>query len=192
MEHPILITWLNDFLFCPASIYFHNLYGEKEQVSFQDSSQLNGTNAHKSIDSGGYSTRTDTLCGVSVFCERYGLTGKIDIFYVSTGELVERKKKIKTVYDGYVFQLYAQYFSLLEMGYQVKKLTLRSLDDNKRFSVPMPEADPEMYQSFEQTISAIKQFDLTSFHQENIQKCARCIYEPLCSCSLLEEGERLC
>ena len=25
-EHPILITWLNDYVFCPKSIFFHNLY----------------------------------------------------------------------------------------------------------------------------------------------------------------------
>lgn len=31
-ENPILITWLNDFVFCPRSIYFHNLYGDKDNL----------------------------------------------------------------------------------------------------------------------------------------------------------------
>ena len=36
-----------------------------------------------------------------------------------------------SIYDGYVFQLYGQYFSLIEMGYQVKKIRFHSMDDNK-------------------------------------------------------------
>jgi len=100
MEQPILITWLNDYVFCPVSIYFHNLYGEKDGVSFQEASQINGTAAHSGIDSGSYSTRVDVLSGISVYCEEYGLVGKIDVFDKSTGVLCERKKKIKTVYDG--------------------------------------------------------------------------------------------
>lgn len=189
MEHPILITWLNDFIFCPASIYFHNLYGNPDRVSFQEESQINGTFAHKSVDEGHYSTHTEILCGADVFCEEYGLIGKIDIFNKKTGELAERKKKIKTVYDGYVFQLYAQCFALREMGYSVKRLCLRSLDDNKTFPIALPENDTAMLEKFQDTLQRIKSFELSTFKQENKEKCGRCIYEPLCSCSLLIGGE---
>ena len=64
------------------------------------------------------------LQGVSVYCEKYNLVGKIDVFDEKTGILTERKKKIKTVYDGYIYQIYAQYFSLIEMGYKVNELRL--------------------------------------------------------------------
>lgn len=67
---------------------------------------MNGTAAHQTIDSGSYSTKTSVLSGIPVFCEGYGLTGKIDLFDISTGELVERKKKINMVFDGYIYQLY--------------------------------------------------------------------------------------
>ena len=30
MENPIIISNLNDFIFCPASIYFHNIYGQQD------------------------------------------------------------------------------------------------------------------------------------------------------------------
>ncbi len=49
-EEPIIISNLNDFIFCPVSIYFHSL-DEEENILSQDSYQLNGTNAHKSSDS---------------------------------------------------------------------------------------------------------------------------------------------
>mgnify|MGYP004657947057 CR=1 FL=1 len=73
MEEPISITWLNDFIFCPASIYFHNLYGTVSSVSFQDVSQINGSSAHRRLDSGKYSTRKTLLSGISVYSEKYNL-----------------------------------------------------------------------------------------------------------------------
>lgn len=175
MEHPILITWLNDFIFCPISIYFHNLYGNTERMVMQEPRQINGSAAHERIDSGGHSTRANVLSGCSVFSEKYGLSGKIDIFNISTGELTERKKKIKTVYDGYVFQLYGQFFSLCEMGYTVKKLTLYSLEDNKRYSVSLPCDNEEMQEKFEKTVNDLKNFSPYGYKQENAEKCKNCI-----------------
>ena len=50
MENPISITMLNDFVFCPVSIYFHNLYQGVEKNLYQGKSQINGTKAHETID----------------------------------------------------------------------------------------------------------------------------------------------
>lgn len=49
-ENAITISNLNDFIFCPASIYFHNLDADAEKLAIQDSAQLNGSAAHRSID----------------------------------------------------------------------------------------------------------------------------------------------
>lgn len=100
-EQPVAISLSNDFIFCPASIFFHSLETE-ENIMVQDSFQLNGTNANKHSDSATYSTEKSVLQGVSVYCEKYNLIGKIDVFDEKTGILTERKKKIKTVYDGYI------------------------------------------------------------------------------------------
>lgn len=185
MESPILLTWLNDFIFCPISIYFHNLYGDSERISFQESSQINGTAAHNAIDTGSYSTRKSVLCSMMVYSQEYGLLGKIDIFDTSSGKLVERKKQIKTIYDGYVFQLYGQCLALREMGYYVKSLVVYSSDDNKSYPILMPEEDPDMFEKFINLITEIKKFNLIDFKQTNEKKCRRCIYEPLCDSSLL-------
>ena len=50
MENPISITMLNDFVFCPVSIYFHNFYQGVEKNLYQGKSQINGTKAHETID----------------------------------------------------------------------------------------------------------------------------------------------
>lgn len=121
MEEVILISYLNDFIFCPVSIYFHKLYGNLDKNIYQSSYQVNGLNAHKTIDNKTYSTRKDILQGIDVYCEKYKILGKIDVFDISKGTLMERKKEVKQIYDGYVFQVYAQYFALCEMGYNVKK-----------------------------------------------------------------------
>lgn len=191
MEQPILITWLNDYVFCPRSIYFHNLYGDTNRIAFQETDQINGTKAHEAIDSGTHSTRSDVLCGIDVYSERYGLIGKIDRFDRRSGVLTERKKRIKTVYDGYVFQLYGQFFALSEMGFSVRKLALYSMDDNRTYPVPLPQDDPVMHEKFERVIDGLRRFDVGAFRQENAQKCTRCIYEPLCDASLLPKGGQL-
>lgn len=128
-EEPIAISNLNDFIFCPVSIYFHSLE-DGDDILTKDSYQLNGSNAHRKSDSATYSTRKSVLQGIGIYCEKYNLVGKIDVFDTKSGILTERKKKITKIYDGYVFQIYAQYFSLIEMGYKVVKLRLYSMDDN--------------------------------------------------------------
>ena len=44
MEDLILISNLNDFIFCPVSIYFHKLYGNQDNLTYQSQYQINGTN----------------------------------------------------------------------------------------------------------------------------------------------------
>lgn len=181
----ILISQLNDFIFCPASIYFHGLYGGRDNLTYQKSPQLNGTQAHTAVDSGAYSSRRNILQGISVYSEKYRLAGKIDILDTATQTLTERKKKIKVIYDGYIFQIYAQYFALTEMGYTVNKLRLYSMDDNKTYNVPLPEANPLMSAKFAELVKTMRSFDLTVFKQTNTAKCQNCIYEPACDRSLL-------
>ena len=185
----IKISQINDFIFCPASIYFHDLYGAMNNMVYQSTYQINGTDAHSTIDSNSYSTKRSILTGMEVYCEKYDLIGKIDIYDSDKKVLRERKRKISNVYDGYIFQLYAQYFSLTEMGYAVRQLRLYSMDDNKIYNIQKPEVDAAMYQKFERLISDVQSFSIEIFRQDNPAKCSRCIYEPLCSFSLKAEGE---
>lgn len=178
-EEPIAITKLNDFIFCPASIYFH-LLEDEEKVLYQTDKQLNGSNVHKKTDLAAYSTKKSVLQGIGVYSERFNLYGKIDTFDIGSGILTERKKKIKRIYDGYIFQLYAQYFALCEMGYKVKIIRLYSMDDNKIYLIEKPEDNVEMFKKFTDLIDKIVEFDFDNFRQPNVDKCKNCIYEPMC------------
>ena len=180
MESYIPISFLNDFIFCPRSIYFHQLYGKQEQISYQDTPQIAGKAAHQTIDSKSYSTRKNTLQGIPVYSHKYKLHGKIDIFNNDTGLLTEHKKRIKVIYDGYIMQIYAQYHCLIEMNYQVKQLRLYSMDTNKNYPIDLPKDDPAMQSQFEKLIEDISAYSLNQPFQANPKKCAMCIYNNLC------------
>lgn len=47
MDDLIIISNLNDFIFCPASIYFYKLYGCEDIIMYQSKAQLDGTMAHE-------------------------------------------------------------------------------------------------------------------------------------------------
>ena len=179
LEQNIKISNINDFIFCPRSIYFHNLYSSFDENLYHTTHQTKGKNAHKSVDKQKYSTKKTILESVDVFSEELGIIGKIDIFDTGKGILTERKSKIKKIYQGYYLQLYAQYFCLIEMGYEVKKIRFYSYSDNKIHNVKLP-GDAEK-EELKKIIAQMKVFDLEDkkFIQ-NFNKCRMCIYKELC------------
>ena len=184
MEPYLPISYLNDFIFCPRSIYFHQLYGKVDTRLYQTTDQVNGKAAHKTLDSKTYTTAKTVLQTIEVFSDKYGIGGKIDSYDQQKKLLVERKRKITTIYDGYIYQLYAQYHCLTEMGYQVEKIKLYSLIDNKSYPIAKPEDDPERQQGFEALIQNIKHYQLADPPNLNKNKCEHCIYSPMCDVSL--------
>jgi CRISPR-associated protein Cas4 len=184
VEPYLPISYLNDFIFCPNSIYCHQLFGKLSTSLYHSPYQTEGLAAHSSIEEKRYSSKKAILQGIDIYCDAFNLCGKIDLFDVDKKTLIERKKMIKTIYDGYIFQLYAQYYSLVEMGYEVEKLQLYSLDTNKAHPVKLPDQYPEMKEKFIQLISDIQNFNPDNFIQTNKQKCEKCIYVSLCTISL--------
>jgi len=184
MEAYLPIAYLNDFIFCPRSIYFHQLYGRAEQRLYQNTDQTRGKAAHRTVDVRSYSTSKNVFQGMEVYSEKYRIGGKIDVYDRRKKLLVERKKKIKVIYDGYIYQIYAQYHCLSEMGYPVDSLKLHSMDDNRNYPVKKPEDDPERQQAFEQLLAEMREFDMNAPFLPNKKKCAHCIYHALCDSSL--------
>ena len=121
-----------------------------------------------------------------VFCEKYGLVGRIDVFDIQSGILVERKYSITAIYPGFRYQLYAQMFALMEMGYVVKELRLYSSKDNKRYIVPLP--NEKEVEEFEQVLHSMRVYSLEDKFIRNINKCKHCIYRSLCD---VDNGEEV-
>lgn len=179
-ENVILISQLNDFTFCPLSIYFHAGYEGVNKTLYQEVAQIQGSHAHKAIDSKTYSSRKNILQSIDVYSEEFNLRGKIDVFDIDSGLLVERKNQIKHVYDGYVFQVYGQYYALIEMGHKVNKIKLHSMIDNRNYEIKLPSLDLEMDRKFRNIIQEMRTFNMEDFVQNNTAKCQKCIYAPIC------------
>lgn len=179
MENTIPISKINDFIFCPRSLYFHSLYENYQEKTYHDLPQRIGKAKHENIDQGRYSTSHHIIQGIEVYSSNYGLGGKIDIYDSQKQFLIERKYKVKHIFDGYKYQLFAQYFCMIEMGYEVKKLFIHSLSDNKRYEISLPcQTDKEQFLS---VIQKIKDFNPLVKHKKAIaNKCNNCIYKELC------------
>lgn len=180
MESYILISWINDFTFCPASIYYHNLYGLTDKTLYSDLPQKKGTEVHSAIDEARYSKSKHFLQGIDICSNQYQIYGRLDLYNKETKTIIERKNHIERVYDGYIFQLYAECLCLREMGHLVEKLELYSYSDNKKYPVSLPEDDPELFEKFQSTLKAMRSFQLRDFHQDNLLKCQGCIYRHIC------------
>ncbi|HOI18828.1 MAG TPA: type V CRISPR-associated protein Cas4 [Candidatus Woesearchaeota archaeon] len=179
MEQNVVISNLNDFIFCPRSIYFHNIYCSFDEKLYQTTYQTKGKNAHKNIDAQKYSTKKTILEGIDIYSEELGVIGRIDLFDVDKGVLTERKNKINILYEGYYLQIYAQCFCLIEMGYSVNKIRFYSVSDNKIYNVNLPR-DVEKSR-LKEVIRQMRLFDFNNKNfTQNPNKCKMCIYKELC------------
>ncbi len=179
MDNIINISQLNDFIFCPYSIYLHNVYNALDDNQFHDVPQTKGRQAHSTVDTGSYSTKASVITAMPVYSEKYALMGKIDQYFADTGKLVERKRTIKIIYDGYKLQLYAQYFCLDEMGFAVNSLKFHSMTDNKNYPLAMPDKAITLW--FERHLYKIRHYNpAMALTNINSNKCKYCIYRHLC------------
>ncbi len=178
-ESHIAISTLNDFVFCPYSIYLHNVFASVDDDLFHATPQTRGRAAHAAIDEKKYSCHKDILSGISVCSNALGIAGKIDLYKASEKLLIERKYQISTLYRGQIYQLWAQYFCMMEMGYAVEKLAFYSMADNKTLPVSLPGEEGRA-----ELVEFIKNF--RQFEPENSEislnenKCRHCVYCNLC------------
>lgn len=186
METYIKLSTLNDFIFCPKSIYYHTLYDSYDKNIYQEQAQKEGTKVHEAVDNRTYSTRKNILQGMSVFSEAYQIAWKIDVFNTNTGELIERKNQIfldenknPKIYLWQKYQLWGQMFCLEEMWYTIQSLWIYSVKDNKKYRIYKPSTKQLL--AFQKVLKEYRKFDLLQKNwRQNTQKCKKCIYRELC------------
>lgn len=159
MDSYIRISTINDFMYSPKSLYLHGVYESFDQSVYHETPQKVGKMNHECIDNGTYSTSKRYVQGLSVYCEKYNLGGKIDMYDRDQKMLIERKTRINNgrIHEGQKYQLYAQMYAMREMGYPVEQLRIHSLQDNRRYAVPLPLPFEE--RCFEQVLAAMRSYD---------------------------------
>jgi len=145
---------------------------------FHAAPQIKGRMAHQVIDEKNYSTKRDIIVDLPVFSDELGLIGKIDIYKSNEKSLIERKYQIKKIYKGKIYQLWAQYFCMTEMGYCVEDLSFYSMLENKTYPIDIP-SDADKKEMIE-AIANLKNFDPDTEIPINENRCRHCIYCNLC------------
>lgn len=179
METFLPITYLNDFVFCPYSIYLHQVFDNSKEIVYTAKPQQTGKSAHNVIDTHKKPKKVNqTLKGIYVISKKLGVYGKIDTIYLKDQKLVESKYAISTIYRGYYYQIWAQYFALVEMGFTVRQLCFYSMKDKKTYEVNLPQE--KEFLELRDHIRKIARFDFESDFIINPTKCKHCIYASLC------------
>jgi len=155
----------------------HLAAGEVAPASYQAVPQVRGNELHAAIDDKRYSNRKNILQGASIYSEELQVQGKLDTYDTSTGELVERKARIKKIHEGNLMQLYAEYFCLIEMGFNPKKLAFYSMQDNKKYPVSLPGKTGK--QRLKEIIANMQNYTTKQLLNHTCPNCSNNIYNPL-------------
>ncbi len=179
MDGYISFSELNDFLFCPQSLYLHTLYKNYKSNVYHDTPQTDGKAAHETIDQATYN-KGGWETGVWLSSPSYRIYGRCDLYNPTTGELVERKRTIRRIYEGQRMQAWAQAMCLMDMGKSVTSVTLHSLTDNLRYSIPVP--DEKIKLQVKQLVHQMLTYKANYTHETKTidTRCRHCIYAPLC------------
>jgi len=180
MEVFLPISYLNDFVFCPYSIYLHQVFDNCKDDMYSAKPQQIGKSAHNDIDNfvSEPQEKKNVLKGIYVISNQFGIYGKIDKYYIKEKKLVESKYQIKNIYQGYYYQIWAQYFALIEMGFEVESLFMYSINNKRYYEVLLPGANETL--ELKNHIKKIARFNFEENFNINPVKCAHCIYSSLC------------
>lgn len=177
-EDYISISSLNDFIFCPYSIYLHNVYESTDESIYHATPQTRGQISHKTVDEKRGSTSRNVIYSLPVFSERYRLMGKIDLYRIKEKYLIERKYQLKHIYQGQLYQIWAQMICFKEMGYEVERIAFYEISTKRTIPVEMPSQEDIM--QFEQHLDTFRTYDPLKPFSVNPNKCQHCIYCNLC------------
>jgi CRISPR-associated protein Cas4 len=184
MNNYIIISALNSFTFCPYSIYLHNIFADSDDDIYYAQPQIKGRIAHEAVDSKRASSLKNEIQSLPVSSDELCIMGKIDVYRKEEKMLIERKYKLKQIYRGYLYQIWAQYFCMLEMGYDIEKLAFYEIQTNKMFPIDIP-TDNEK-QELINIIKKFRNYNLEDDFVINDNKCRHCIYCNLCDKTSVE------
>ncbi len=178
MDNYIFISALNDFIFCPYSIYLHNVYMESDEGLYHATPQTKGRVAHETIDNKTYSSRKSNIMSLPVYSEKLEIMGKIDLYNQDKKMLIERKYQLKQIYRGQIYQLWAQYYCMIDMGYEVEKLAFYEISKNKMIPVEVP--SEQDFMELSHFLEEFRNYKPSTSIEINPNKCAHCVYCNLC------------
>ncbi len=179
METFLPLSYLNDFIFCPYSIYLHQVFDNTKEEVYSAQPQQKGKSQHQIKEQIELAdNKVKVLSEIYVISNTLGVYGKIDQYYPTEKKLIERKYSITTIYRGYYYQLWSQYIALQEMGFEVKSIYFQTIKNNQTIAVNLP--TKRDIEELKNHIKKIARYDFNQNINVNPEKCKRCIYAALC------------
>lgn len=152
---------------------------EADESMYHATPQKQGRASHESVDRKSASTKKADILSLPIISERLCIIGKIDMYRADTKTLIERKYQLKQIFRGQLYQLWAEYFCMIEMGYEVEHLAFYEISTNKTIRVELPNEDN--YNELSMFLLKYRNYDPeTSVTTINSNKCIHCIYCNLC------------
>lgn len=151
---------------------------DTDEETYHASPQTRGKIAHEAIDSKKSTTRKNDIMALPVYCDEIGIMGKMDLYKGDEKHLIERKYKLAKIYQGQLYQLWGEYFCMKEMGYEIDRLSFYEISTNKM--IPMEIPGEEQKEKLKNFVRAFRSFNPAESIEINDNKCAHCIYNPLC------------
>mgnify|MGYP003537953032 CR=1 FL=1 len=151
---------------------------ESDESQYHATPQTRGRIAHKTIEEKSTTNGKWDLVSISVCSSEFRIYGKIDLYRYSTKTLIEKKYQLKSIYRGQIYQSWAQYYCLCEMGIKVDKLSFYEISTNKMIPVSLPDVNGR--EEFITFLSAIREYNPLTNINVNANKCRYCIYSNLC------------
>jgi CRISPR-associated protein Cas4 len=151
---------------------------ETDEDNYHATPQTRGKFAHQSIDNKVASTKRTDIMSLTVCSNKLNIVGKIDLYHQDTQQLIERKYEIKQIYQGQIYQLWAQYFCMIEMGYVVKSIAFYEISRNRMIPIDIP--DEKEYNALMTFINYYRAYNPSMLIPINQNKCIHCVYCNLC------------
>lgn len=146
--------------------------------------QTRGRIAHETVDEKKSSSLKNEIQSLPVSSDELGVMGKIDVYRQKEKLLIERKYKLKNIYRGQLYQIWAQYYCMIEMGYEIDKIAFYEISTNKMIPLDLP-TDNEK-QELQELIYKYRNYNLEDNFTLNENKCLHCIYCNLCDKTSVE------
>lgn len=140
--------------------------------------QTKGTIAHTATDGKTSSTSSNDILSLPVSSDELGVMGKIDVYKQKEKMLIERKYKLKQIYRGQLYQLWAQYYCMLELGYKIEKLAFYEISTNRMIPIEIPTEEEK--NELKEFIQRFRNYNPADYFVPNPNKCLHCIYCNLC------------
>lgn len=158
---------------------------ESDEDNYKATPQIKGALVHETVDNKKASTRSSDIQSLPVYSDSLRICGKIDIYKADKRLLIERKNNLKQIFRGQLYQLWGQYYCMLEMGYRIEQIAFYEISTNRMIPIPLP--NKEEHRELEQFINQFRQFNpLKDTFSINSNKCKHCIYCSLCDKSITD------